>query len=187
MKNLFLKFQKRKMKKENPNLKHYYEWANEFDRKRGLALNMALAVENELEFFISNYFIRPQNSKTFFFDEVVTQRINFSGKIRLFKDICGREGFDKKEVEKLVKIIEKIKDIRNKVAHSESWSEPSKEKISLVKRRETITKKDYLELDDTFMNEFDTKRLKALEWIRKFYLEYSNEGTIDEKEKKRFI
>ncbi len=172
------------MTKENPNIKHPYEWANEFDRKRGLALGMALAVENGLEFFISNYFIRPQHSKTFFFDEVVTQRINFTGKIRLFKDICEREKFDKEKVKKLMKLIEEIKDTRNKIAHREVWANPQKKDVALVKRGEVVSPKDYLRLTDEFMDEFDKKRYKAVTGISDFYLKYSSEGTIDEKHQK---
>jgi len=91
--------------KENPNLKHSYDFVNDFDRKRGLAINMALSVENHLDFFISNYFIRPQNDKTFFFDGVVIQRMTFEEKIRLFEEICKREEFDKKRDKTIIQII----------------------------------------------------------------------------------
>jgi len=175
------------MTKENQNIKHSEEYANEFDRKRGLALGMGLAVENNLEFFIYQYFIHPQNSKTFFFDEVIVQTLSFAKKIEIFKRICEREEFEKKKVNKIARLIDKIRKTRNRIAHSESWGEPSKEKIFLVKRGETINKKDYLELNDEFMDNFDKDRIKAIEGINEFYLRFSKEGTIDERGTKNIL
>ena len=44
---------------------------DEFHKLSGEVLAAALHVETYLEFFISNYFIKPQTSKTFFFDDAI--------------------------------------------------------------------------------------------------------------------
>jgi len=159
----------------------------EFYKGRGNAINMALAVENYLEFFISNYFVKPQNSKTFFFENKVVQPLNFLQKINLFKKICQRENFNAKNIKALIKLLNEIRETRNKVAHWETLVDPQKNTITLMKKGEVINPENYLKLDEKMLKDLDGKRFKAITEITEFYLKYAQEGTIDEKWEKKGI
>jgi len=152
----------------------------EFHRIMGEILTMALAVESYLEFFIVNYFVKPQTGKTHFLNDSIILKIGFDRKIQLFKDICKREKFDKEVLEKVLEYINFVKDTRNKVAHWQGEKMFDKP-IRLRKRTSFTTKDDILELNDSLSREMDENRLKAIKGIRDFYLKYSDEGTIDER------
>jgi len=152
----------------------------EFHRISGEVLTMALAVESDLEFFISNYFVKPQTGKTHFLKDSILLKMGFDKKVQLFKDICKREKFDEKTLKKVVEAVNFIKDTRNKIAHwqgEKAFDKP----IRLRKRTSFTTKDDILELNDFLLKEVDKNKLKAIRGIRDFYLEYGKKGTIDER------
>ena len=153
-----------------------------FKRNIGDILRMGIDVETELEFFISNYFIKPQNAKTFFFGDVIVSELNFERKKYIFRKICEREKFDEKEIKKTIKSIEYVQQIRNKVAHWDS-ERLSEDTIQLRKRKPHTTVKDTLKIDEDLVKKIDKERKNAIEGIRKFYLKYRREGTIDERRK----
>ena len=153
-----------------------------FKRNIGDILRMGIDVETELEFFISNYFIKPQNAKTFFFGDVIVSELNFERKKYIFRKICEREKFDEKEIKKTIKSIEYVQQIRNKVAHWDS-ERLSEDTIQLRKRKSHTTVKDTLKVDEDLVKKIDKERKNAIEGIRKFYLKYRREGTIDERRK----
>ena len=93
------------------------EKIGDFRNKVGIILTESLYVETSLEFFISNYFVKPQTQKTFFLNDTIILRLNFDKKIDLFREICKREGYDMKDVEKVIKAIKFVQETRNKVAH----------------------------------------------------------------------
>lgn len=157
-----------------------------FRKLMGDVLAKALHVESTLEFFISNYFIKPQNDKTFFFNDVILLKSNFENKIRLFKEICKREKFDENNVSKIVNSIKYVKDIRNKVAH---WQLEStiNEQIRLRKRTSFTTKKDILKLDKDDIKKLEEETSKAIRGINQLYLKYYKEGTIDERPQDRDV
>ena len=163
------------------------ELDNEFHRKRGKALNIALAAENHLEFFIYQYFIRPQTSKTFFFDRVIVQAISFVQKINVFNEICKREKFDDRKVKEIIKLLNSIRETRNKIAHWETMADPQKMEISLMRSGEIMDARNFLKLDDKLINDLDEKRFKAMQEITELYMKYSLEGTIDEKRDTEFL
>ena len=153
-----------------------------FNKYSGEVLSHALSVESSLEFFISNYFVKPQTSKTHFFNDEVTLNLNFERKIGLFKEICKREGFDKNKLDRIIKSIKHVQEARNKVAHWQSEiPSPELKIIQLRKRKSFTTARDILKLNEEFMKKIDEERLKALKGITDFYLKYSREGTVDEK------
>ena len=153
-----------------------------FKRNVGDILRMGIDVETELEFFISNYFIKPQNAKTFFFGDVIVSELNFERKKYIFRKICEREKFDEKEIKKTIKSIEYVQQIRNKVAHWDS-ERLSEDTIQLRKRKPHTTVKDTLKIDEDLVKKIDKERKNAIEGIRKFYLKYRREGTIGERRK----
>lgn len=152
----------------------------EFSKKVGEILNMALGIENNLEFFISNYFIKPQNSKTFFFNDLFMISSNFEKKIRIFREISKREEFNETETNKIIQSIKFVQKTRNKVAHWQA-EKTIKNIIRFRKRTSRTRVEDVLELTDQLMKDLDKERLNAIHGITDFYLIYSKEGTIDEK------
>lgn len=152
----------------------------EFSRISGEILSMALGVESHLEFFISNYFIRPQNDKTFFFNDTFMIKSTFERKVQTFKDICKREKFDEAKINETLKSINFVKEARNKVAHWQGEKMFDKP-LRLRKRTSRTKKEDILELNEDFLKEVDSERLKALQGIDELYLKYYREGTIDDK------
>jgi len=155
-----------------------------FEKNKGRILGLALNVESELEFFISNYLVKPQNDKTFFFNDILSE-MNFEQKIELFKKICVREKFNQKEISEICKSIKFIQELRNKVAHWQSEisfdSSTKSQFIQLRKRKSITTSKDIIKLTDEIIKQTEEEMQKATEGIMKFYLKYYKEGTIDEK------
>jgi len=152
-----------------------------FERNIGAILRMALNIETQLEFFISNYFVKPQSAKTFFFNDKIVLKSTFERKKNIFREICKREKFDEKEICKIIKSIEFVQHARNSVAHWDS-ERLSENTIQLRKRKSYTTVKDILKIDEDLVKKVDEERLKAMEGITKFYLKYRKEGTIDERE-----
>jgi len=153
-----------------------------FKRNVGDILRRGIDVETELEFFISNYFIKPQNAKTFFFGDVIVSELNFERKKHIFRKICEREKFDEKEIRKIIKSIEFVQTTRNKIAHWEGETR-SDNTIQLRKRTSYTTVKDILKIDEDLVKKVNEERKNAIEGIRKFYLKYRREGTIGERRK----
>jgi len=128
---------------------------------------------------ISNYFVKPQNQKTFFFEDKILLKMNFQKKIELFKEICKREKFDKNKVSEIIKSIKFVQKIRNNVAH---WqSESVGDKFQLRNRKSYTTKKDLLTLDGELINKLVEESSKATKGVNRLYLRYYKEGTVDER------
>lgn len=145
-----------------------------FYRNCGEILRMALSVESDLDFFISNYFVFPQSRKTFFFEDTVLigpPALGFERKIEIFKNICKEENIDKKRVDKIVEAIDYIRKIRNRVAHDEAFISDRKEGIKLQKRKSVTYKKDELKITDDLIVEVDKKRLFAVHEISRLHME----------------
>lgn len=150
------------------------------DELRGKILCGAVGLESHLDFFIANYFIRPQNQKTFFFKDSILHKMSFEDKIKIFTEICRREDYDKTEVAEIRKHIKYIQELRNKVAHWEAVS-GSGETVQLRDCKSKTCEKDNICLDTETMALFEQEMSKAMDGITKFYLKYSREGTIDER------
>ncbi len=154
---------------------------DQFSKFAGESLRMALGVESRLEFFISNYFIKPQHDKTFFFEDILIMPMNFEQKINIFKKICAREKYGEKEISKIIRHIRYVQKVRNKVAHWQTES-TSKGITQLRKRKSRTTINDTLKLNGTQMKKLEHERLNAIKGITNFYLKYQKEGTIDDKD-----
>lgn len=153
----------------------------EFDKKKGLILGQALSVETTLEFFITNYIVKPQTGKTHFLNDILVDklRLSFEDKIKIFSEICKREEYDAKKVKSIIKSIRYVQESRNKVAH---WQGESNEYHIQLRRRKTRTEvnKDVFRLTEETMKKIDSERLAAQNGVIEFYLKYQREGTIDE-------
>ena len=135
----------------------------EIHKKIGEILVHAIAIENMLEFFISNYFIESEDSKISFFNESVIQPLSFEKKKIIFKQICKRRGFSDKDVNEICSLIKEIQEKRNQVAHSETILNSSTGRKHLIKRIESS--QDSFDLDDKFMDDFNKKIQIALNGI----------------------
>lgn len=144
--------------------------SEEFAKKCGEILNTALCVESYLDFFISNYFIQPQTYKTFLLEDSILLSLNFGNKVKIFKEICQKEKINKEKVNKIVESINFVKDIRNKVAHSERFIDKFEEGIKLQTRKSIKYKKDELKIDDSLIKNIEEKRLFAIQGIRDIFL-----------------
>ena len=143
-----------------------------FHMRCGEVLRMALHVESSLEFFISNYFCYPQSYKTFMFHDLMLVKNNFDRKIQIFREICKREHIS--GYEEIIKSVDFIKNIRNKVAHYEAVVDDPKEGIvSLWSKKSIRYKKDTIELTDALLKEIDEKRLSAIQGITKIHVDLS--------------
>ena len=147
-----------------------------FNERCGEILRMALAVEANLDFFISNYFCHPQSYKTFILNDVIvdTLQISFGKKIEIFKKICKEEKiFGEREIKVIVDSIKFVSSIRNKVAHWEGFSENPDGEIKLQKRTSVKYKKDELKLTDKLVHDVDKRHLLAINGINEVYFKLS--------------
>jgi hypothetical protein len=141
---------------------------------------MGLAVESELDFFISNYFCRPQDYKTFLFkDLILVEHIGFGRKIEIFKEICKKENIGKERINEIVEAIRCVQRIRNRVAHDEAFISDPKEGIKLQKRKSVQYKKGELKITDELVKEVDEKRTFSIQEINKIYKELINKSPIE--------
>ena len=146
-----------------------------FHQNCGEILRMALHIESQLDFFIANYFCSPQNYKIFLLEDLIlTNFLGFGRKITIFKGICEKEGIEKEHISQIVKAIEFVQQIRNKVAHYEAFVSTQEEGIKLQKRKSVTYKKDELKLTNELLKEVDENRLFALRGISKIDLELSD-------------
>ena len=146
-----------------------------FHRNCGEILRMAINIESELEFFISNYFCSPQSYKTFLFkDSILVKYVTFEHKIEIFREICKKEDIDKEQINKIVKSVRFVQKIRNRVAHGEAFVSDQKEGIKLQKRESVKYKKDEIKITGDLVKKVDEKRLFSIQEIVKLYMELSD-------------
>lgn len=152
------------------------EESKKLNELTGKIISIALSLEDYLEFFISNYFIFPQNQKTFFFDNLIIKNMGFEKKVEIFKKICGREEFDKEKLNDAIKYIKVVQKIRNDFAHQHVIFNPAKKEISIGNRKkyelQILNSKEILET-------LKENKGKATLIILEFYQKYYKDGTID--------
>ncbi len=142
-----------------------------FNIYSGEVLRLAVNIESYLEQFISDYFIRPQNDRSRTFEDLILIKMNFDRKIHLFKEICKLEEINDDILKNVLKDINFIKGIRNKVAHFETTYEqlsddPNDAKIILWNKKSYRERnKDSLDLTDKLMREIKERQFSALQGI----------------------
>lgn len=152
------------------------EKLDEFHKMCGEILRSALSIETTLDFFISNYFCSPQSRKTFFLSDLIIVGMNFDRKIGIFKSICKEEKVDKKELKRILDSINFVREIRNKVAHSELLIEDQKLGDPTLWSRKSIRyRKDSIKLTRKLVEAIEEKRLIAVKGIVKIHLELSRQ------------
>jgi len=138
-----------------------------FHKNSGEILRLALGIESCLDFFISNYFCRPQTYKTFLFsDLILVGCLSFERKTQIFKEICEQEGIDKSTMKDISSAVNFVKNIRNMVAHGEAFMN-GPEGLILQKRKSKTYKKDELKITDDLVSKVDEKRLFSIREINK--------------------
>lgn len=109
----------------------------ELEELTGKIISKALHMEGYLEFFISNYFIRPQNQKTFFFENIILLDMTFEEKLKIFTKICKKEGFDSQKINEAIKCIRIVQKIRNDFAHQHIIINPVEGEIFFGNRKKS--------------------------------------------------
>ena len=135
---------------------------------------MALSVEDNLEFIISNYFVFPQNEKTFLLNDSIITTLKLEQKIEIFKSICRAEKIEDGKVNKIVAAIRYVQRVRNRVAHDEGYMFDPKEGIRLHKRKSGWHTKDELIITDDIVKEVDKNRLYAIRGLVDIHIELSD-------------
>jgi hypothetical protein len=153
------------------------EKVKSFYEKIGIILSDFNDIEAELEFFISNYFIIHETSKTIFFKKEIISKYNFETKRKLFLKICEKEKFDQKIINDINKKIKENQLIRNKIAHWKSKTNLNKELY--FEKYDKQGDISILKLDKDVTRKFKKNKLLIIENIKKFYYKYYKEGTFE--------
>jgi len=139
----------------------------DFYRRCGEILRIALQLEDTLEFFIMQYFIRPQGPRSFFFNDEVLARLNFSFKVELFNKICKELEIEKEKVKMINKNINNVKEMRNAVAHYaaliNTWDEGFL--IHMKRTKRTMFKENMKKITDELVKETENKKSIASQII----------------------
>ncbi len=98
----------------------------EFHRRCGEILRLALVVEFYLEFFIFKYFCEDQADKEFLLNKLILNRLGFVSKIKIFEEICKEEKIEPEKFRKIIKSANFVRETRNQVAHYEAVSDQEK-------------------------------------------------------------
>lgn len=122
-------------------------------------------------FFISKYFCYPQSDKEFLLSDSILIKMAFERKIKIFEEICEKEEIKHEKFRGVIKSIDFVKQIRNKVAHHEAFVHGPEEGIKLRPRKSVMYKKDELKLTDELIKEVDEKRLSAIRGMTKIHSE----------------
>jgi hypothetical protein len=151
------------------------EKTNIFHQRCGEILRMVLNVESMFDFFISNYFVCPQNYKTFFLRDEIILQLSFERKIHLFKEICQCERISGNKLKEISEAVNYIRNVRNKIAHSEAYVEDSKNaEISLWSAKSIKHRKDSIQLTEELVKEISDKSSFAIRQIIGVHLELFN-------------
>lgn len=146
-----------------------------FHKRCGEILRLAQHLESTLTFFISNYFVYPQNYKTFLLGDSVIIKLNFERKIEVFKEICKHEEIDKKKLDKILHAIRHVQKIRNKVAHFEALvHDPKIGEISLWSAKSCKPKKDVVKLTEGVVEKVRKNTFFAAKQITRLHAKLSN-------------
>lgn len=146
----------------------------EFHKNCGEILRLSVYLDQQLDFFIANYFVHPQTQKTFLFqDEILIKRLSsLDVKKQIFQKICETEGEDCKDI---IKSIEFVQKIRNEVAHGESFVDGSDASaIKLQKRVSTKYKKDEIKPTQALVEQVKQNTFLATNKMTDLYLKFSN-------------
>jgi len=144
---------------------------DEFHKNCGELLRLGIATEFHLEFFISNYFVRPQDERYFLFNDLIAIKLNFERKIEIFKEICKLEQVEPELLGKIIANIKEIQKVRNKIAHDEGFIRDQNEGILLQKKTSIKFKKDELKIDENLVKKIRERHDFVAKNITALYLE----------------
>jgi hypothetical protein len=144
---------------------------DDFHLRCGQILRMFLRIEELMNFYIMQYFVRPQNQKSFFFRDVVLAEMSFRSKLILYNKICKEIGADEDTVKKVNEDVKFVQEKRNTVAHGEALFHDTEEGFKLYTKKQTreMHKENELLLTDELVKEVDEKTVDALGGMNKIY------------------
>lgn len=147
-----------------------------FHRRCGEILRMRAGLEQGLEFFLANYFVWPQDEKTFTLrDFVLSERLTFEAKKQVFCKICKKEKIDEELRKRTLTAIDYVKNIGNRVAHEEAAIEdPRIGQIILRPKKRIVYHDERLEVTDELVKNVDAHRLQAIQGVTAIHLELIN-------------
>jgi len=151
----------------------------DFEENVGAILRAGLDIESKLSFTIMNYFVWPQNKKTFFFKDVILFKLSFESKKQIFSDICKEENLFTAEIKDTIKAIDFVQVARNKVAHHEAFINPG-EFIKLRPLKSNISGSEITVINRKLVQEVEEKRLKATNGIISIHLKLEKEFKFKE-------
>ncbi len=157
---------------------------NEFYFKIGQIISFALDLENEIEKFISKYFVEPETLKTYFFEEIIVGKINFEEKIKIYQKICLKEKFNVEESKKIIKNIKYVQRIRNKIAHLEREINFDKEIYYKTKKSDN-NENNILKLNEELIKKIIESKNTSIQGIRKQFYNIKINGTFEKRNKLR--
>ena len=139
------------------------EMEKEYHLVCGKILSLNLTLEGTLNFFLSNYFAYPQNHKTFVLGDFFSES-SFRDRIGLFKKISKREIsfyhneiFDEKETKYIIKLMDEVREIRNRVAHCQSIYDLRTETIILNTGKSIIKEEDNIIVNEKLIKVTEEK------------------------------
>ena len=140
------------------------EMEKEYHLVCGKILSLNLTLEGTLNFFLSNYFAYPQNHKTFVLGDFFAE-LSFRDRITLFKEISKREIiwyykneiFNEKETKEIIKLMDEVREIRNRVAHCQSIYDLKTEKIILNTGKSILKEEDNIIINERLVKVTEEK------------------------------
>jgi len=120
-------------------IEHHYKHAKQLDNEiRGSYLHRAIVIDYLISDIVSNHFCSDREKTKFLFS-VISKEVNFSRKIRIFKQILEACYPDlSKKYKNLSKELNSVGEFRNKIAHAmldssqEFLEEKHEDRIQLI-------------------------------------------------------
>ena len=156
-------FDMEKNKKMNKNL-------DKIKKYRGQIITWALEIEDLLERILSNYFMRDTNNleDMAYFEVEIMRELGFDKKIQIFNKIAKREKYPNKKLSLIMKAIQNIQNMRNKVAHWRPLAYFDTGKVFL-RYKDEMEQKEMLSLDNQLLKNLKSDKETAYQEIVKFY------------------
>jgi len=147
------------------------EMEKEYHLVCGKILSLNLTLEGTLNFFLSNYFAYPQDHKTFVLGDFFVES-TFRDRIALFKEISKREIsfynnviFNEKETKEITKLMNEVREMRNRIAHHQSIYDLKTETITLNNGKSITKEQDNIPMNEELVKSIERKVKIATEAI----------------------
>lgn len=154
-----------------------------FNEYCGEILRLGVDVSSALDFALANIFIHPQNERTFILQGFFSE-LEFEKKIQFFKKTCKFIGYDNDKLKEVIDYSDKIRNLRNRVAHQQSFIDKTEEGIKLRKNEIIMFEEDTLVLTEELMSEARDWTALAKKAITDIYLDVMRDKKLGLRAKK---